>query len=167
MFGLCMSTSLCAYACMWCACVWCVVCVCVCSLCMYSLSTSLHQIVHISVCPSVSMYLRLSACSWLCSFPSICSSIYLSTYLSIFLCICLFVVTGLSKELVLVLLQFNPSLSPLTPLSPHTLLSLSKVYIEALRTMHLNTISALELPSSTITVIEELLNDLSKLLEGV
>jgi hypothetical protein len=41
------------------------------------------------------------------------------------------------------------------------------VYIEALRTMHLNTIQALELPSSTITSIEELLNDLSKLLEGV
>jgi hypothetical protein len=58
-------------------------------------------------------------------------------------------------------------LSPHTPLSPHAPLSPHKVYIEALRTMHLNTISALELPSSTITVIEELLNDLSKLLEGV
>ena len=42
-----------------------------------------------------------------------------------------------------------------------------QVYIEALRTMHVNTINALDLPSSTIVNIEELLGDLAKLLEGI
>ena len=42
-----------------------------------------------------------------------------------------------------------------------------QVYIDALRTMHLNTISALDLPASTIVNIEELLEDLAKLLEGI
>ena len=42
-----------------------------------------------------------------------------------------------------------------------------QVYIEALRTMHVNTINALDLPPSTIVNIEELLGDLAKLLEGI
>ena len=76
----------------------------------------------------------------------------------------------------ILLSYFHPvlpsSLPPaIHPFSSHSLSfpssHLFQVYIEALRTMHLNTISALGLPTSTITSIEELLEDLSKLLEGV
>ena len=63
-----------------------------------------------------------------------------------------------------------PTPSPSRPLPPALSLPLfpppSQVYIEALRTMHINTIAALELPASTSVSIEELLNELAKLLEG-
>ena len=57
-------------------------------------------------------------------------------------------------------LSLPPSPYPSSPPPP------SQVYIEALRTMHINTIAALELPASTSVSIEELLNELAKLLEG-
>ena len=184
-----MSTSLCAYACMWCACVWCVVCVCACVCVVYAcihcqqvcikLFSSLS--VHLSQC----IYVYLPVHGYPRFHPSVHPSIYLPVHLSVYLSFyfsvylslpCDRTLKGTSTSTTTVpplslpsysSLSPYPSISPHSPLSPHTLLSLSKVYIEALRTMHLNTISALELPSSTITVIEELLNDLSKLLEGV
>jgi hypothetical protein len=42
-----------------------------------------------------------------------------------------------------------------------------QVYVEALRTMHINTINTLELSPVTVVQIDELLEELSKLLEGI
>ena len=47
------------------------------------------------------------------------------------------------------------------------MLLLLLVYVDSLRTMHINACTALGLPDSTVRELQELLGELEKLLEGI